>query len=1052
MGMKKKALKKDFYVEIRRSIGRFLSIFFIVAIGCAFFSGIRASEPDMLYSGDAYFDRKNLMDIQVISTMGLTEEDLQAIDGVKGIEAVEGGYSVDVLCGDRGNQVVVHVLGMLENMNQIQLEEGRLPVSEDECVLDVDFLHNRDLKIGDELTFSSGTNQELNDTLKYDTYRIVGAVSSPNYISFQRGNTTIGNGSVAAFAYVKPDAFTLDVFTEIYAKVEGAKELTAFTPEYEKQVKTVLDRVEAIRAGRELTRQEEIKEEANAQIVEAETEISTAEKELEDGKAKAESELERARNQLGEARKELDQGWNVFSQSWEELKANRQLLQEKQAQLDNGKKELSAQVDTLNTQSEQLTALKTQYEQLKASGKTDPQTLAILQVMSQKIQEGDAAIAQAQAQIDAANKQFVDAQKQIDDGYAKANEGEQQLYTAEAELNQGEEEIKSGWSTYYEEEEKANAEIEEGEQKLVEAKEKLADAKKKVADIERPEWYVYDRTNLPDYSGYGENADRMRAIGQVFPVIFFLVAALISLTTMTRMVEEQRTQIGTLKALGYERHSIAGKYLSYALIATLTGGVLGVLVGEKIFPYIIITAYNIMFKHMHELVLPYNVEHGVWAVVVALFCTLLATFLSISKELKEQAAELMRPPTPKQGQRVLLERVKFIWKRLNFTWKASVRNLVRYKKRFFMTIFGIGGCMGLMIVGFGLKDSIFAVADIQYGEIQMYDGTVVLTEHASEDEKQAVMDLLKLEKKATGSMEGIFTQVSVGNAKLSETDSGVKWKDVYLDVPKNPKKFQEFMILKDRMTDETYQLSDEGVILTEKMARELEVEVGDTMVIRKEGLEDVSVKIQAICENYMGHYLYMTPRYYESVYGEAPTYNAVYYKTKDRTTQEAQQIGEDVLKLPGTLSVSYTTDMRQRVDDMLSALDIVIVVLTISAGMLAFVVLYNLNNINITERKRELATLKVLGFYNKEISAYVYRENIVLTLLGSLFGVFIGKILHRFIIVTVEIDAVMFGRNVDVSSFVYSFLLTIAFSFLVNGAMYFKLKKIDMVESLKSVE
>ena len=636
------------------------------------------------------------------------------------------------------------------------------------------------------------------------------------------------------------------------------------------------------------------------------------------------------------------------------------------------------------------------------------------------------------------------AQGQIDNGYAQLEAARQQIAGAEAGIISGEQEIASGWEEYYAGEAEANAEIAEGEQKIAEAQAELADAKAEVAELEKPKWYIYDRNDLPDYSGYGDNADRMKAIGEVFPVIFFLVAALISLTTMTRMVEEQRTQIGTLKALGYARHSIAGKYLGYAFLATLLGSAAGIFTGEKIFPYIIINAYGIMYKHMNELLIPYNVMYGIGAAGTALFCTLAATILACYKELREQAAQLMRPPTPKQGQRVVFEKITFLWKRLNFSWKASVRNLVRYKKRFFMTIFGIGGCMGLMIVGFGLKDSIFAVVDIQYGEIQRYDGTVIMAEGASEKEKGEVAQMLGKETEVDDAMEGILTQITIGN--------GSKWHDVYLDVPKDKKQFPEFVTLKERTTDRRYSLDEKEVVLTEKIAKELEVQAGDMITIRDEEKGDLKVKIKAVCENYMGHYLYMTADAYEAVYNEKPEYNAVFYKTVSGTTKEAQSVGEDILQLPGALSVSYTTDLKQQVDDMLGALDIVIVVLTISAGMLAFVVLYNLNNINITERKRELATLKVLGFYPNEVSAYVYRENIVLTVLGALFGVALGKILHRFIIVTVEIDTVMFGRNIDMSSFVYSFLLTVAFSMIVNGAMYFKLKKINMVESLKSVE
>ncbi len=1042
--MKKRALRKDFYMEIRRSLGRFLSIFFIVAIGCAFFSGIRASEPDMRYSGDEYFDNKNMMDIQVISTMGLTDDDVSAVEDVDGIEYAEGGYSTDVLCADGANQIVVHVMSMLPTMNRAQLEDGRLPEKEDECALDVDYLAESDLEIGDTVIFSSGTDDDITDTLVTDTFTITGTVSSPNYISFQRGSTMIGNGSVNAFVYVPEESFALDVYTEIYAQVEGAADLTAFTDKYDDRVSEVLASVEAIKGERQDARYEEVTAEAEAAVSDARQQIADAETELEEGKAEAETELAEARQQLENAQAELDSGKSELETSKAQIETNRKQLTDSQAEVEQGTADLNANIDSLNARIDQLNAAKEQYNALAASGQADDVTMAALQALYEQIQSGEAAVAQAQAQINAAKARLSSAQEQINSGWQQLEAGQQQIADAEAEITSGEQELAKGWEEYYAGEAEAQAEIADGEQKIADAERELADAQEEIKNLERPEWYVYDRNNLPDYTSYGENADRMRAIGEVFPVIFFLVAALISLTTMTRMVEEQRTLIGTFKALGYEKHSIAGKYMGYALLATVTGSVAGILFGEKVFPYIIINAYGIMYQHMNELSIPYNVQYGFGAAAAALASTLIATFLACFRELKEQAAELMRPPTPKQGQRVLLERVPFIWKRLNFSWKASIRNLVRYKKRLFMTVFGIGGCMALMLVGFGLKDSIFAIVDIQYGEIQLYDGNVILNGDASEEEKSEVLAAVEADKDVEGAAEGLLTQITVGN--------GEEWHDIYLSVPKDAESFPEYTVLQDRVTNEEYFLDDEGAVLTEKMAKELDVEPGDTITVRDEDRGDISVKIGTVCENYMGHYLYMTPAFYEEAYGEKPEYNSIVYKTADRNTEEAERVGEAALKLPGALSVSYTTDLEEQVDNMLGALDLVIVVLIISAGMLAFVVLYNLNNIAITERKRELATLKVLGFYNNEVTMYVYRENIVLTMLGSVFGVLMGWVLHRFIIVTVEIESVMFGRNIDFSSFVFAFLLTVAFSCIVNGAMYFKLKKIDMVESLKSVE
>ena len=1198
--MKKKALRKDFYMEIRKSMGRFLSIFFIVAIGCAFFAGIRSSEPDMRYSGDAYFDRKNLMDLQVISTMGLTDEDVEAIEKLDGIEKAEAGYSVDALCTEGDNQIVMHVMSLLPSMNQVQVENGRLPEKSDECVVDADFLSKSTLKIGDRVTLSSGTDKPVTDSLKEDTFTIVGSVSSPCYIGFQRGSTTIGSGNISAFLCVPEESFCMEVYTEIYAQVKGAEKLTAFTDQYDQRIDSVMKEVEAIKEEREKARYDEIVTEASEKLADAEKEITDAEAELEQGKAEAQEKLTAAREKLENAQKELEQAKKELASSQAKIASSKEELEQAQkelnessgkiaagekelneksialatlkeqkdtlqgqlAALEQQKEELSGQKTTLEAQkrtlqegqknlldtqavlqqqisrlkaekedlnaegirlSEEKETLQKEYEELKsqyeASGDTeilkqveakkaqldevnakiaensakieqnktlletvesqmDPLEEKLVQMkngleqtetalekisaglseieagqeqmqtgltqMESYISSGEFQLQAAREQLESGKNQILSGQRQIEDAKKRIADGEEQIQAGIKQIQDGETGLADGWIEYQDGERQANAEIADGEAQIADAKVQLEDAKKEIEQIEKPTWYIYDRSHLPEYSGYGDNADRMKAIGEVFPLIFFLVAALISLTTMTRMVEEERTLIGTLKALGYSKKSIAAKYLGYAVLATLTGGIFGVMIGEKILPYIIITAYKIMYRHLPDVEIPYNLYYGVLACVAALLCTVAATIFSCMKELKEQAAELMRPPAPKQGKRVFLEYIPFLWKRLNFTWKSTVRNLMRYKKRFFMTIFGIGGCMGLMLVGFGLKDSISSIVPLQYEDIQLYDGNVILQSDVTMQEKQEVYEALEKNSQVVATAEDLLQKITIEHDGVS--------KEVYLNVPENVEKFSDFVVLQDRTTKEKYQLTDKGAVLTEKMAKELGVSAGDTVTIKEENEKERTVKISQICENYMSHYLYMTPAVYKAAYGKEPEYNSIYYRTEGRTTKEAESVGEAALKLDGALSVSYTTELRQQVDDMLQSLDIVIVVLIISAGMLAFVVLYNLNNINITERKRELATLKVLGFYDKEVTEYVYRENILLTLIGSVFGMLLGKILHRFIIVTVEIDSVMFGRNINTISFVYAFLLTVVFSLFVNGVMYFKLKKINMVESLKSVE
>ena len=537
----------------------------------------------------------------------------------------------------------------------------------------------------------------------------------------------------------------------------------------------------------------------------------------------------------------------------------------------------------------------------------------------------------------------------------------------------------------------------------------------------------------------------MRSIGKVFPVLFFLVAALISLTTMTRMVEEQRVQIGTMKALGYGKAAIAGKYIGYALIATLGGSIFGVLAGEKILPFIIIYAYMILYKHLPAILVPYHMSYALQASGIAVACTLIATIASCYKELAAEPAELMRPAAPKQGKRILLERIGIIWKHLNFTWKSTVRNLIRYKKRFFMTIFGIGGCMALMVVGFGLKDCIYEIVSLQYEKVQFYDAATYMSNDISEENRQQLHDYLDQNADIKETIEARMQKTDVKSASGKKT--------LYLMVPSDNEKIEDFLSFHSRTNkDEVYSLKKDEVILTEKMASLLNVKVGDELTIEDEDRGDQTVTVGAICENYMSHYLYLSPEKYEELYGVPAEYNTIIYSVKDGKDDQIEKIGTKLLSMDGVLNVSYTSSIEGRLDDMLRSLNLVIVVLIVSAGMLAFVVLYNLNNINITERQRELATLKVLGFYDGEVASYVYRENILLTIIGSVVGMVLGNLLHRYIILTVEVEEAMFGRQIHWQSYLYSFLFTVAFSLFVNWVMFYKLKKIDMVESLKSVE
>ena len=1209
--MKKNILRKDFIIEIKKTMGRFVSIFFIVALGVAFYSGIRASEPSMRITADQYFDDSELMDLKVMGTMGLTKADIKAIGKVSGIEAVEGGYSKDVLCPVGDNEKVVHMLSMQKNFDQVSVVEGRLPEKAGECLVDEDFLSYTDLKVGDTVTFHSGDGEALTDSLVTDTYKIVGIGNSPLYISFGRGSSTIGTGEISGFVVVDKASFDMDVYTEAYVKVSGAEEKTAFTDEYNNLSDAAKEAVSAIEEERCAARKQEIVDEANEKLADSEKtvneksqELEDAKKELESGKSKAAEELEKAKQQItdGEAeladakqqiadgetqladakaqlndkqaqldsaeaqyesgkaqldqkeqeladaeqvylsnyskympiitagkeqipagksqiadgKKRLDEGLaplnqlkdelagiedeisqcdskiaglktqldgmdsevyrkyvnipkenrneeeQAYVEKWENLNTKLAGMQERKTQLENTKQEklnkagfateadLEAQITSLTKQKEDLDAKETallQQEQTLAAQEEE------LLSAGRQITDGKSQIAAARSQLDSTKSQITDGKAQIQSAWAFLNEKEGTLNASKAQLASGEQELADGRSEYEQAAKEAEdritdgqVKITDGEKQLVDAKQKIADAKAEIKKIENPKWYVQTREDaLTEYQGYGDNADRMRSIGKVFPVLFFLVAALISLTTMTRMVEEQRVQIGTMKALGYGKAAIAGKYIGYALIATLGGSIFGVLVGEKILPFIIIYAYMILYKHLPAILVPYHMIYALQASGIAVACTLIATIASCYKELAAEPAELMRPAAPKQGKRILLERIGIIWKHLNFTWKSTVRNLIRYKKRFFMTIFGIGGCMALMVVGFGMKDCIYEIVSLQYEKVQFYDAATYMSDDISEENRQQLHDYLDQNADIKETIEARMQKTDVKSASGKKT--------LYLMVPSDNEKIENFLSFHSRTNkDEVYSLKKDEVILTEKMASLLNVKVGDELTIEDEDRGDQTVTVGAICENYMSHYLYLSPEKYEELYGVPAEYNTIIYSVKDGKDDQIEKIGTKLLSMDGVLNVSYTSSIEGRLDDMLRSLNLVIVVLIVSAGMLAFVVLYNLNNINITERQRELATLKVLGFYDGEVASYVYRENILLTIIGSVVGMVLGNLLHRYIILTVEVEEAMFGRQIHWQSYLYSFLFTVAFSLFVNWVMFYKLKKIDMVESLKSVE
>lgn len=1448
-----RAFRKDFIREITKNKGRFLSVFFIVLLGAAFFSGIRSAEGDMKVSADRYYDEVNYMDLKVLGTLGLTDDDLADIAKTDGVKAVYGGKTVEVLHDIGESEQVVKLIALTDSVNEPRVVKGRMPEKEDEILVDTQFLKSSGCEIGDQVTFTSGTEDPLSDSLTGDTFTIVGSATLPYYMDLNRGTGSIGNGSINSFALLLPEAFTSDLYTEIYVQADGAQEEASYSDAYDETVKAVQTKIEALedaacdrRYTAVKTEGQEKIDDAKQQVVDAEQKLADAKTELDDGaqqladakvtiadkeqelldgeqtlkdkeqelldgkqtiaekeqelldgkqaiaekeqellsakatiadkeqelvsgkatlkdkeaelasgkatlEAKA-AELESGKATLSQKAAELESGKTTLNQKAAELESGKAALEakakelsdgktqlaaketelasgkteleEKMAQLSATKTELSQKQTELNAAKEQLSVKETElnaakeqlsaareeleskkeetaagraqyeaqkaaYEEQKNQYETAKDQLAQLggqlsdveaaqtevagqieaitaqldglteedevyaslleqktaleakqtelaqqlstmheqkTFLEQNIAAFEAASAEAEAQLVAAEAQITDAenqlaaadaqltekeqecaagedelaaakeelengeaqvtaglaqiadgeaqasayQKQLEDGEAQLNaakaqieegeaqieanrskleEGEAQLAAARAQIADGEQQIASYQQTIQSgeaqlaegrktiadgESQLADAkqtisngesqiadakqtiadgetqlaeakqtiadgesqlaeakqtiadgetqladakqeiadgkisladakqeiadkekELEDGkaeyekakadaEPEIADAKQEIADGEKTLADLKKPTWYVWGRNKVTSTESFGQDAGRISNIGKFFPVIFFLVAALVSLTTMTRMIEEQRQQIGTLKALGYSDGVIAFKYFAYAMLSTVSGALAGVVVGEKILPWVIMNAYGMLYTGLPYYMTPLNWEQGGLAILASAACTGVATIAACYKELAAGPAELMRPEAPKNGKRIFLERIGVLWKHLNFTQKSTVRNLVRYKKRFFMTVIGIGGCMGLILVGFGLQDSITAIAKNQFVSLFTYQANAVLNSDVDESEKEALQTDLE-------NYSGIdeLLEMYCQNIEL-QTDK--KTVDAVLEVPKELTNFNDFYAFRDRKSGEVYEFpTDGGAAISEKTATMLGVKAGDTVQLKK-GDDIVDVKISIIVENYVRHYLYLAPDLYEELFGGAPDYNQLLMKYQDMSGNYETALGEKIMTYDGIAAISFTSDLIDQIDNMLRSLDIVIVVLIVSAGLLAFVVLYNLNNINITERQRELATLKVLGFFDGEVASYVYRENMVLTLFGVIAGMGIGTFLHHCVIQTVEVDMMMFGRNVFPRSYGWSALITLAFALFVNFMMFYRLRKIDMIESLKSVE
>lgn len=1073
---------KDIFREIKISLGRFLSILCIVAIGVAFFAGIKASAPDMKNSADTYFDKYNVQDIQVYSTIGLTKKDVAAIKKIKGVKSVQPSFSMDTLSQIDSTQMVIKVIsyGIDQKMNKIRVVEGRMPERENECLVEASSATNKlygTFHIGDTIKLQSGTDEALSKSLKHTKYKIVGTCYNPNYLSYEKGSSNIGSGTVNSFIYIQNTNVLKDYYTEVDVCVKGAKDLDCYSDEYFDVVDPVLKKIKKIsnkqidaRIQSYQSELDEKKQEATDKFKDAENQFNAAQNKIDSGL----SEIQSNELKLQNSKDQINQGWNEYyanlqlldniptlqnaiAQIEESEKKLPELLSQKE-QVENGLQQINAEGD-LNTK---RTLIQNAIDFIDIALKklenypdsSDAETIRIKLNEKKELLQGqlsliDQAIAK-KAELEAILPQIQSGIEQIQAGVAKKAELQSQLnqlLNAKNELNNAYVSLINGQAQY----EDGVSKIEDAKNELNKSIEQLTlskaefniqkhDALRELSnaqlEIDKMEgkWIVLDRNSHYSYRDYGACADRMDGIAKVFPVFFFLVAALVCMTTMTRMVDEQRNEMGTLKALGYSKLQIASKYIIYALIASILGSILGCSLGMYLFPTVIFNAWNTLYN-IDQIKFLFQPGLILLASGSVTGITLLATLYSIYSELIEMPSQLMRPKAAKAGKKILLERISFIWKRLSFLQKVTARNIFRYKKRFFMTIIGIAGCSALLVAGFGINDSISDIVNQQYNVIYHYDATV----SAKTSEITSQIKSLKGVKDVYEE-DHLAVTTKIENKDISTT----------VHIISNDKKFKDFCALFNG--NKEFDLDDSSVLISQKMATKLNKKAGDTIKIKDANNKVIKAKIKGVFTNYVGHHIYASESLYKSWNTSAKTTHIYLIKSKKTTKKFERNLGNKIMNIDGVQSVTFYSSLQKNFKDMIKSISYIVVVLVISAACLAFVVLYNLSNVNISERKREIATIKVLGFTRKEVDAYINRETILLTILGSLIGLGIGIGLHHLIMNLAEMDDIMFGRTINSISYVISFVMTIGFSAIINLFMHKKLNNIQMVESLKAVE
>ena len=1027
----KDMLRKSTFREIKGSFSRWLAILGIVALGVGFFSGLRVTKEAFTKTGDEYLQRLNMFDYELISTLGIDDNNIKEIEETEGVLYAEGSYSCDALIAfEDSEEGVAKMLSITENINKADLRAGRMPEKGNECLGDYGAFSEKD--IGSKIRISDSNEEDTKDGFRYKEYTITGLAESPLYLNFERGSTSLGNGSVRCFIYVPPAGWNKDCFTEMYVKLSDADQ-EIFSDEYEDRVDSMEDKITAAFESCSCERYDDILAEANEKLNKSEKKLKKAKSEVADG----EKEIRDNEKALSDAEKKISEGKAAIKTGKAELAEKKKELEKAKKDLAKAEKEYKAGTAEFEQQKEAayapleplLAAMKQAegtpyYDQYKA------QYDAAKSKIDAELNKGEAALSKAKKEIDKGRKGITSGEKAIKSGEQQLSSKQAEIQTAETKLSDGRKELSDG-----------KAELADAKAKIKTGEKELKKAKKKVKDIKKPDTYVLTRSSNIGYVCFDSDTAIVQQVAKIFPLFFFLVAALVVMTTMTRMVDEQRTQIGVLKALGYSRRRILGKYIFYTVSAAVTGGIIGFYIGSYLFPLVIWKAYGMMYQ-FSDLVPVINHKLGAATVLAAIICAVSATLYSCLSEMREVPAELIRPKAPAFGKRIFLERIGFIWRRLPFLHKVSMRNIFRYKKRFVMMLLGICGCTALLVTGMGISDSIKTVVAQQYEEVLKVDYTVSFDEPVSAEDGRAFLD----ENKDVARKALFVYSVSMD----AESRDSVKSVNVIAyDEDSNEYPLEEFIDLHDVNGNKLEYPGTGECIINSSLADRLGLKPGDTLSVHDSDMNTIEATISGTCENFVHNYMYINKETYTKETGKKYTMNSGYVIGVNGSNSED---GAALSNADNVTSASVISEFKERIARMMSALDYVVLLVIACAGALAFIVLYNLTNINITERIREIATIKVLGFNRREVSQYVFRENIVLAIMAAIIGLPLGKLLHAFVMSQIVIDMISFDVHIKATSYIFAFITTLIFAVIVNIFLYFKLDRINMAESLKSVE